>query len=105
MVQNAITSDINTTFQRWQSIKKQQEQNVGQFVSDEEYPFRLNGVVIEQSQEDPTVMFVTINVQNRSLQPIQLTRGLRLPQPLDLLGSTQAQGVFRESLRDFTLVS
>lgn len=105
VVQNAIVSDINVTFTRWQSIKRQQEQNSGQFVSDEEFPFRLDGVVLEQSQDDPTVMFVTINVQSRSLKPIQLTRGIRLPQPLDLLGSTQAQGVFRQTLRDFSLVS
>lgn len=104
IVQNAITSDINTTFNRWQSIKRQQEQTVGQFVSDEEFPFRLVQVTLDQSQQDPTVMFVNIDVQNRSLKPIQLSRGLRLPQPLDLMGSTQAQGVFRQSLQDFTLV-
>jgi hypothetical protein len=105
IIQNAITSDINTTFNRWQSIKRQQEQTVGQFVSDEEFPFRLVRVTIDQSQQDPTVMFVNIDVQNRSFKPIQLSRGLRLPQPHDLLGSTQAQGVYRQSLQDFTLVS
>lgn len=104
IVQSAITSDINKTFLRWQSIKKQQEQNVNQFVADEEYPFRLLGVLLEPSQEDPTVLFVTINFQNRSSKPVQLTRGLRLPQSLDLFGQ-QGQGVIRESLRDFTLVS
>lgn len=105
IIQNAITSDINTTFNRWQSIKRQQEQSVGQFISDEEFPFRLVRVQIDQSQQDPTVMFVNIDVMNRSFKPIQLSRGLRLPQPTDLLGSTQAQGVYRQSLKDFTLVS
>lgn len=105
ILQNAITSDINTTFLRWQSIKRQQEQNGGQFVSDEEFPFRLNSVTLEQSQKDPTVIFVNISVQNRSLSPIQLTRGIRMPQPTDLLGSTQAQGIFRQSLKDYSLVS
>lgn len=105
IVQNAITSDINVTFTRWQSIKRQQELNVGQFVSDEEYPFRLDSVLLEQSQKDPTVIFVNMTVQNRSNKPIQLSRGIKLPQPTDLLGSTQAQGVYRQSLRDFTLVS
>lgn len=86
LIQSTITADVKTTFTRWQSIKRQQEENSGQFVSDEEYPFRLNEVLLEQSQRDPTVMFVTVNVQNRSLKPVQLTRGLRLPTSLDLLG-------------------
>lgn len=105
LVQNAIVSDIYATFTRWQSVKRQQESDVGQFVSDEEYPYRLLKVNLEQSDKDPTVLFVTVTVQNRSTKPIQITRGLKLPQPLDLLGSTQAQGVFRESLRNYSLVS
>jgi hypothetical protein len=105
IVQNAIVSDIYTTFARWQSIKKQQEENVGQFLEDGEFPFRLTSVTLEQSQQDPTVIFVNIEVQSRSLQALQLTRGVKLPQPEDLLGSSQAQGVFRQSLRDFSLVS
>lgn len=105
IVQNAIVSDIYSTFSRWQSIKKQQEDNVGQFVEDEEFPFRLTSVTLDQSQQDPTVVFVNIEIQNRSLQALQLSRGIKLPQPEDLLGSTQGQGVFRQSLRDFSLVS
>jgi len=105
IVQNAITSDIYTTFGRWQSIKRQQEEAVGQFVEDGEFPFRLVSVTLDQSQQDPTVIFVNLEVQSRSLQALQLTRGIRLPQPEDLLGSTQLEGVFRQTLRDFTLVS
>jgi len=105
LVQSAITSDINRTFTRWQSIKRQQEEAVGQFVSDEEFPFLLNSVVLEQSQKDPTVVFVTVSLQNRSLRPVQLTRGIRLPQSLDLLGSTGGQGIYRQSLSDYSLVS
>jgi len=104
VIQNTITSDIYSTFARWQSIKRQQEETVGQIVSDEEYPFRLTGVNLEQSQQDPTVIFVNIEVQNRSFKPIVLSRGLKLPQPTNLLGNTQSQGVFRQSLNNYTLV-
>jgi phage baseplate assembly protein W len=94
ILQNKITSDIQTTFSRWQSIKKQQEENVGQPVSDEEFPFRLQSVTLEQSQKDPTVIFVNITVQNRSFRQIQFSRGLRLP--LDLLGpDTQQEAITR----------
>jgi phage baseplate assembly protein W len=104
MLQMVIVADIQQTFQRWQSIKTQQEQRAGQFVSDEEYPFRLGSVKVEQSTRDPTVLFVDIEIQNRSLRPIKLTRGIRLPHPLNILGETQAQSLLRESLRDFKLV-
>ena len=104
VIQNAITSDIYTMFGRWQSIKRQQEEAVGQFLSDEEYPLRLSSVRLEQSQQDPTVLFLNVEVQNRSTKPIVITRGLRLPEPLNLLGNTQAQGVYRQSLSNYTLV-
>jgi hypothetical protein len=102
IVQNFIVSDIYESFRRWQSVKRQQEEVVGQIVSDEEYPFNLLEVRLIQSQEDPTVIFVNATVQNRSLKPIQIERGLRLPQPYDLLGATEQQGVFRQSLSNFT---
>jgi hypothetical protein len=70
--QNLLVSDVYQAFNRWQSIKRQQENDVGQFVSDKEYPFRLLGVNIEESSQDPTVLF--------------LTRGLRLPSELALTG-------------------
>lgn len=82
--QNLIVADIYQAFNRWQSIKRQQEEAVGQYVSDEEFPFRLLSVNVEVSNEDPTVIFVTIQVQNRSNKPIQLTRGLRLPSSFTL---------------------
>jgi hypothetical protein len=85
IVQNAITSDIYAGFSRWQSIKKQQEEAVGQTVTDPEFPFRLLGVKLDQSQQDPTVMFVTVDVQNRSFRPVQLSRALRIAGSLNLL--------------------
>lgn len=103
ILQNTLVNDIYTAFNRWQSIKSQQEQNVGQFVSDREYPFRLLAVDVEQSQQDPTVIFISITVQNRSSDPIVIERGIRVPQPTDLLGSTQSQGIFRQSLSQYTL--
>jgi hypothetical protein len=95
--QNLIVSDIYQAFNRWQSIKRQEEDN-GQFVSDREYPFRLLSVNLEQSAQDPTVIFVTVTVQNRSNDSIQLTRGLRLPQSLQLVSSTTPLGTIRQSL-------
>jgi len=93
--QNLIVSDIYQAFNRWQSIKRQQEDDVGQIVTDREFPFRLLSVNLQQSNQDPTVIFVTATVQNRSNEPIQLTRGLKLPQSLELVGST---GTIRQSL-------
>jgi hypothetical protein len=82
--QNLVVSDLYQAFGRWQSIKRQQEEKVGQFVSDREFPFRLLGVNLEESSQDPTVIFITVTVQNRSNEPIQLTRGLKLPAALAL---------------------
>lgn len=104
ILQNRITSDIYTAFGRWQSIKKQQEETVGQVVSDEEFPFQLQGVKLEQSKDDPTVLFITVTVVNRSMKPIQLVRGLRLPYPNNLLGATQQQEIVR-NLQNYSLVS
>ena len=103
ILQNRITSDIHTAFGRWQSIKKQQEETVGQVISDEEFPFQLQGVTLEQSQDDPTVLFITVTVSNRSLKPIQLTRGLRLPHPNNLLGATAQQEIV-SNLQKYSLV-
>jgi hypothetical protein len=103
IIQNLIVSDIYEAFRRWQSVKRQQEEVVGQTVSDEEYPFKLMEVRLEQSEEDQTVIFVYATVQNRSSKPIQLERGLRLPQPYDLMGATAQEGVFRQSLSNYTL--
>jgi hypothetical protein len=100
--QNLIVSDIYQAFNRWQSIKRQQEAN-GQFVSDREYPFRLLSVNLQQSSQDPTVIFVTVTVQNRSNDPIQLTRGLKLPQSLELVSSTTTLGAIRQSLSSTVL--
>lgn len=104
ILQNLLVGDIYQAFGRWQSIKRQQEENVGQLVSDQEFPFKLLAVDLKLSQRDPTVLFIDMTIQNRSQDPIQLSRGIRLPQPVDLLGSTQAQGIFRESLTKPTLV-
>ena len=103
VLQNKIISDIYTAFNRLQSIKKQQEENVPQFVSDEEYPFQLQSVTLEQSQQDPTVIFVTVVVVNRSLKAIEIVQGLKIPQPDNLLGSTQQQALI-QNLTNFQLV-
>jgi phage baseplate assembly protein W len=105
MVQNLIVTEISTAFSRWQSIKKQQEEAVGQFVSDREFPFQLLNVKIEQSTQDPTVIFVSATVVSRSGSPLDISRGIRLPQPTDLLAATAQQGVFRQSLNNFTQVA
>jgi hypothetical protein len=89
--QNIITSDLYQAFNRWQSVKRQQEEDVGQFVSDREFPFKLLSVVLEQSVDDPTVIFVTATVQNRSNEAIELSRGLKLPEELQL-------GTIRQSI-------
>lgn len=103
LVQNLIVSDIYRAFNRWQSIKRQQEVAVGQDVSDEEYPLRLLSVDVTQSNSDPTVFFVNVTVQNRSAKAVVINRGLRIPEPQDLLGSTQQQGLMRQSLRNYVL--
>lgn len=104
IVQNMIVQDIYESFRRWQSIKKLQEEKVGQFVSDEEFPFRLLSVNLQQSDQDPTVIFVNAFVQNRSSKPIQISRGLQLPAPLDILGSTQQQALLAQSLPNYNIV-
>lgn len=98
LVQNLILSDLQDAFRRWQSIKRKQESDqVAQFVSDEEYPFRLLVVNLEQDAVDPTVIYVSAVVQNRSSSPIQITRGLRLPLPLDLMGSSVQNALARQN--------
>ena len=92
--QNLVVADIHQAFNRWQDIKRQQEEKLGQLVTDREYPFRLLSVNLEQSTQDQTVIFVSITVQNRSSEPIQLTRGLRIPQSSQLSSS----GTIRQSL-------
>jgi hypothetical protein len=103
VLQNKITSSIYTAFKSWQDIKKKQEEKVGQFVSDEEYPFQLRGVTLEQSQQDPTVIFVTVVVVNRSFKSFEIVRGLKIPQPDNLLGSNQQQAIL-QGLTNYQLV-
>jgi len=98
LVQNIISSELSEGFRRWQNIKQQQEDTVGQDVSDKEYPSALTALNVEQSTEDPTVIYINATVVNRSRQPIQIERGVRVPLPADLLGSTAQQGVIRQSL-------
>ena len=100
-VQNNILQEVYTAFRRWQSIKRQQEESVGQVLSDEEYPLRIVSATITQSTQDPTVVFLNMIIQNRSTKPIQLTRGLVLPQPLNLLGASAQQGNIRSSLAGY----
>jgi len=103
LVQNMIVADIQEAFRRWQAIKRKQEEEVGQEVSDAEYPFRLVSLILEQSQRDQTIVFVNATVQNRSRREIQIERGIKLPEPLDLMGSTAQEGVLRQSLSDYVL--
>jgi hypothetical protein len=77
-------------------IKREQEE-LPQFVSDEEFPFRLLVANLEQDAVDPTIIYVNAVVQNRSSSPIQISRGLQLPQPYDLLGSSVQDALLRES--------
>lgn len=98
IIQSFIVSDIRDAFRRWQSIKRQQEENVGQFVSDEEFPFLLQSVQLVPDPSDPTILFVNATIQNRSDRPIQLSRGVRLPLPTDILGSSTQDGIFRQSI-------
>lgn len=103
LLQNLIVADIREAFRRWQEVKRKQEDTVGQFVSDEEFPFRLLGVQLTPSTQDPTVVYVSVTVQNRSTRPIQIDRGVRVPLPDDLLGATVQDGVIRQSLSNFVL--
>lgn len=103
LLQNLISADIREAFRRWQAIKRQQEEAVGQYVSDEEYPFRILETRLTPSDSDPTVIYVKVTVQNRSARPIQIERGVSVPLPADLLGSSVQDGVIRQSLSNFVL--
>jgi len=103
-VQNILVSEIQEAFQRWQQIKKAQEEDIGQFVSDREYPFNLLKVELEQSNQDPTVVFISATIQNRSDQPIQIERAIQLPEPLDILGSTTQQSLAQQSVQQTRIV-
>jgi hypothetical protein len=105
LVQNLIVSDIQESFRRWQVVKRKQEEEVGQVVTDAEYPFRLIGITLEQSQVDPTIVYVNVTVQNRLNEPLQIDRGIKLPEPLDILGSTTQQGVYRNTLTSYASAS
>lgn len=103
LIQSFISQDIYRAFNRWVSIKRQQEAVIGQEVTNEEYPIRLLSVDVQQSQQDPTVFFVQVVVQNRSGKTVEIERGVRVPEPQDLLGSTAQQGVMRQSLQGYVL--
>jgi hypothetical protein len=102
--QNLILSEVSDAFRRWQSIKRQQEEKVGQLVTDEEYPFRLSAVNLQQSDQDPTIILVNCVVQSRSNKPITITREVKTPLPIDLLGSTQQRELFDQTLPNYQLV-
>jgi hypothetical protein len=105
ILKNMIVAEINEAIRRWQDIKKQQESGrTGQEVTDKEFPFRLVGVNVQEDSSDPTVLAVTVTIQNRSGRSFSVERTLKVPEPEDLLGSTAQQGVFRNSLSGFTLL-
>jgi len=97
LVQNLLFTDIVSTFKAWQDLKGKQETQVGQFVSDEEFPYRLLDVDLLPSDQDPTVVFLMITVQNRSQKAIVLERGLKLPAAFDI--ASFQQGTIRQSIR------
>ena len=89
-LQNLVVSDIYDAFSQWQSIKQQQENRVGQLVTDQEYPMRLLGVSLTPSQTDLTVVYVSLQVQNRAGTPVTLERGIRVRGDVGTIqGSTQ----------------
>lgn len=104
ILQNRIVADVYRTFANWKDLKTAQEQKVGQIVTDKEFPFRLLSCDVQGSQDDPTVIFVNMTVQNRSFTSIDLSRGIKLPEPIDLMGSTQLSGVIRRSLTESVFV-
>lgn len=104
IIQNMIVSEVYEAFRRWQGIKKQQEEVVGQLVTDKEFPFRMLSVNLRQSDHDPTVIFVSAVIQSRSTEPILIERGVRTPIPLDLLGSTQQESLVRAPLPNYNIV-
>lgn len=103
VIQNLIVSDIQTAFRYWQSIKRQQENAVGQQVSDGEYPLDLVSINLRQSRQDPTVIFVEVTIRDRSTKPVVLERGIRFPLPLDFVEPNAARGTIRGSTSDFVL--
>jgi phage baseplate assembly protein W len=104
IVQNMILNEVSDAFRRWQTVKRQQEENIGQVVTDEEFPYRLSAVNLQQSDSDPTVIIVNTLVQNRSNKTIELTRAVKAPLPIDLLGSTQQQQIFNQTTPNYQLV-
>jgi hypothetical protein len=96
LMQSLLETDIYQTFKAWNDIKRGQEEKVGQYVSDSEFPYRMLGVNIVPSKQDVTVVFLRVTVQNRSQKPIVLERGLRLPQAFDI--KSFQQGNIRQSL-------
>lgn len=87
LINNLITTDIQQAFARWQSIKSQQE-DAGQRVSEAEFPYRLTKLSVTPSSSDPTTVFVDITIQNRSFRPVNITRGIRVPNPLNGANNT-----------------
>jgi len=94
-LQNIITNDIREAFKNWQNIKKQQEEVVGQEVSDEEFPSMLLLVDLTKDEKDPTLIYVNALVRSRSSKPVQISRALKLPLPYDIMGSSVQDTLFK----------
>lgn len=99
LVDSMIVSDIYQSFVRWQSIKQKQSE-VGVFLSDEEYPFKLVSVTTTDDPADPTIVYVKCVLQNRSQRPIEIARGIR--RPGDIFERDEP-GVLRQSLSNLVL--
>lgn len=103
ITQGMVVAEIQQAFRNLQTVKKIQEETVGQFLTDEEYPLRLLSVNLTGSQVDPTVIEVTATVQNRSQKAINITRGVILPSGVNLFGTPNTGGNIRQSLANYVL--
>jgi hypothetical protein len=82
-----LTLDISNAFNSYQSIKRQQDVYFpAQKVTDAEYPYNLIGINVTTG-DDPTTYYALIDVQSRSFQPLQLTKELSTPDPIQLTSS------------------
>lgn len=96
-----ISLDINSAFNTYQNIKRQQDKNFpGQNVSDAEYPYSL-GTFNVTTGDDPTTFYAEVEIVNKSRDSAQLTKQLSLPDPYQLTSSPS--GVMKNAGNGFQL--
>jgi hypothetical protein len=99
-----INMDISQAFQVYQNIKMQQDRDFPtQLVTDAEYPYALDNIDIQTPPNDPTVAIVNAIVISRSRKPIELTRIVNVPGPINLLHGDPFNQVVSEQRRKFLL--